>query len=165
MQNRKRVPQRLRRLSDREYDHVFARTPRLCVDLVIREKGRILLGRRTTEPYKGKWELPGGRVHFGESLVHALQRLAREETGLRIRVGHIVGIMEHLREYQNGKPRHSVSVAFLAERAGGRMRDTEHLVQVQFFGTLPRDTYRIHEKFLTEQRLVASQKRSKNAAR
>ena len=43
--------------------------------------------------YKGKWELPGGRIEFNETPENALKRECEEEIGLKnIEVGNIVDI-------------------------------------------------------------------------
>jgi 8-oxo-dGTP diphosphatase len=63
-----------------------------CVGAVIKDAaGRLLLIRRGHEPGKGLWSVPGGRIEPGESDESALVREVREETGLAVTVGRLIG--------------------------------------------------------------------------
>ena len=53
--------------------------------------GRLLLIKRGHEPGKGLWSIPGGRVEAGESDADALVREVREETGLVVTPGRLIG--------------------------------------------------------------------------
>jgi 8-oxo-dGTP diphosphatase len=66
-----------------------------CVGGVVEDaEGRLLLVKRGQEPAKGRWSVPGGRVEAGESDVVATAREVLEETGVRVRVGRLVGTVE-----------------------------------------------------------------------
>jgi 8-oxo-dGTP diphosphatase len=66
-----------------------------CVGAIVRdEAGRLLLIQRGHEPETGRWSLPGGRIEPGESDPQAVVRETREETGLQVTCGALVGSVE-----------------------------------------------------------------------
>ena len=70
--------------------------PEVCVGAVAVDEDRLLLVRRATEPGRGRWSLPGGRVEAGEVLVAAVVRELLEETGLSGVCGPLVGWVERM---------------------------------------------------------------------
>jgi 8-oxo-dGTP diphosphatase len=63
-----------------------------CVGAVIKDdQGRLLLIKRGHEPGAGLWSLPGGRIEPGETDAQALVREMREETGLAVQAGPLLG--------------------------------------------------------------------------
>ncbi|MFP5068572.1 NUDIX hydrolase [Pseudonocardia nantongensis] len=65
-----------------------------CVGgIVYNPDGRLLLVRRANEPGRGSWSIPGGRVEPGEDEQTAVVRELREETGLDVRPGELVGVV------------------------------------------------------------------------
>jgi ADP-ribose pyrophosphatase YjhB (NUDIX family) len=66
-----------------------------CVGAIITGSGgRILLIKRGHAPEAGRWSVPGGRIEPGESDHQALVREVREETGLLVRPGVLVGAVQ-----------------------------------------------------------------------
>ncbi|MEO3782229.1 NUDIX domain-containing protein [Actinocorallia sp. B10E7] len=62
-----------------------------CVGGVVVRRGELLMVLRGRPPGAGLWSVPGGRVEPGESDVEALVREMREETGLAVVVGKLLG--------------------------------------------------------------------------
>jgi 8-oxo-dGTP diphosphatase len=91
------------------------KTPLLAVDAVIFFREGIVLINRDNPPYQGCFALPGGFVEIGETVEDAVQREAREETGLVIELLGLVGIYSDPGRDPRG---HVVSAAFLASGRG-----------------------------------------------
>lgn len=58
--------------------------------------GRLLVVQRGRGVGVDSWSLPGGRAEPGETLADAVRRELREETGLEVDVGDLVGIAERI---------------------------------------------------------------------
>jgi ADP-ribose pyrophosphatase YjhB (NUDIX family) len=54
--------------------------------------GRLLLARRAKEPFKGRWDIPGGFLEEGEHPLDGLRRELREETGLEVEPLEFLGV-------------------------------------------------------------------------
>ena len=60
--------------------------------------GKVLLGKRHEDPAKassllngaGKWTMPGGKLHFGESFEEGAKRETMEETGIRLNDAEVI---------------------------------------------------------------------------
>jgi 8-oxo-dGTP diphosphatase len=65
------------------------------VGAIVRDaEDRLLVIRRDRPPGVDLWSLPGGRVEPGENDLAAVVREIAEETGLKVRVGPLVGAVE-----------------------------------------------------------------------
>ena len=66
--------------------------PMLVAVVVVRHKGKFLLGRRTIDPGKGMWSFFGGYVDRGEKVEDAALREVKEETNLDVQLEGLIGI-------------------------------------------------------------------------
>jgi ADP-ribose pyrophosphatase YjhB (NUDIX family) len=69
-------------------------TPQIAIGAIVIHDDALLMVQRAHDPGKGLWSLPGGRVEQGEYLAEALRREVLEETGLRVDIGELAGILE-----------------------------------------------------------------------
>jgi 8-oxo-dGTP diphosphatase len=89
---------------------------------VVVDGGRVLLVKRAHEPLKGEWSLPGGAVEVGELLHEAVVREVQEETGLLVRVGPVVEVLDRVHRTDDGRVEfHFVIVDYLCWVEGGTM--------------------------------------------
>ncbi len=66
-----------------------------CVGAIVHDdEGRLLLVRRGTEPGKGLWSIPGGRVDPGETSLEAVVRELEEETALHVVPTRLAGVVD-----------------------------------------------------------------------
>jgi ADP-ribose pyrophosphatase YjhB (NUDIX family) len=73
--------------------------PKLAVAVVIGQEGRVLLGLRASHTRNpGTWSFPAGFVERGEKVEDAAVREAREESGLDVRLGPLLGLFSEAGE-------------------------------------------------------------------
>ena len=103
---------------------------RLTIDAVILIGNKVVLMKRATEPFRGKWVLPGGIVGINERLEDAVRREVREETGIDVRVEKLVGVYDALGRDPRGR---SVSIAYLCSAEKLVATSTEEALEIKTF--------------------------------
>lgn len=132
-----------------EFDRIFAKVPRLTVEvLIVAEDAGVLLALRDVEPCLGTWNLPGGTVRFGEPLLDAVRRVAHDELGISVRVGPLVGYIEYPSHYENGLDS-PVGLVFRAEP------DDRSPARGRWFTALPENMHEEQRAFLLRHAGVA----------
>ena len=122
--------------------------PKLTVDGVIIEEGKILLIKRKREPFKNKWSLPGGYVEYNEKVEDAVIRELTEETGLKVEIKKLFGVYSDPGRDPRG---HTITIVFLMNIIGGKLKSGDDASDTRFF-----DIDRIpvlafdHEKIINE---------------
>ena len=91
--------------------------------LVQNEGGEVLLIRHR----KRGWEIPQGRVEEGESLLAALHREVREETGVEIEPGALAAVWSKI------SPPAAIIFTFLARYTGGDLKESDESPELGWF--------------------------------
>ncbi len=98
---------------------IIANTPLVSIDLIVRSpQDGILMGKRTNEPAKGFWFVPGGRIFKLETLEQAFSRISETELGnaYRIQDAKLLGAFTHLYDenfaHEPGISTHYVVLAY-----------------------------------------------------
>jgi ADP-ribose pyrophosphatase YjhB (NUDIX family) len=111
-----------------------AGTPRPTVAVgafVFDAAGRVLLVQRGRPPGAGLWTVPGGKLELGESLAAAVEREVREETGLVVRCGALVDVVERVID-AGGARWHYVILDYLASLEGGTLAAADDVRDARF---------------------------------
>lgn len=98
------------------------------------DEGRIFLTLRgpAAKNERGRWEVPGGSVEFGETLVQALQREMMEEYGVEIAVHRLLGVFDHI---LSDEGQHWVSPTYICTipRGTPTIREPEKCAAIGWF--------------------------------
>ncbi|MEX2017034.1 MAG: NUDIX domain-containing protein, partial [Candidatus Pacearchaeota archaeon] len=57
-----------KKLNDKQWNTIYSKVPRLCIDLIIIKDKKVLLTKRSISPFKGLWHFPGGGVQHRETI-------------------------------------------------------------------------------------------------
>jgi ADP-ribose pyrophosphatase YjhB (NUDIX family) len=112
----------------------FPETPLVGVGAIIIENSRVLLVKRAHPPLQAQWSIPGGVLEVGELVREAAIREAREETGLIVEPGDLLGVYDRvLRNAEQRVQYHYVLIDFLCRRTGGQLQAADDAAEVRWF--------------------------------
>src|SRR5271169_3033367 len=112
----------------------FPEVPLVGVGAIIIEDARVLLVKRAHPPIQGQWSIPGGVLEVGELVREAAIREAREETGLIVEPGDLLGVYDRvLRNAEKRVQYHYVLIDFQCRRVGGELAASSDAAEVRWF--------------------------------
>jgi ADP-ribose pyrophosphatase YjhB (NUDIX family)/GNAT superfamily N-acetyltransferase len=107
---------------------IFYRNPVPAVGVLVALDGKVVLVRRRYEPRAGCWALPAGFMELGESAEDAAIRECHEETGLLVRVDHLLGVYS----YGEGQ-RTGLLIIYAATATGGELAAADDATEAGVF--------------------------------
>lgn len=119
-----------RRLHCRRCGWTFYGNPVPAAVALVMRGGKVLLGRRAAEPYRGTWDLPGGFLEAGETPERALARELREEIGARLRSARFLSFFTETYG-RRGFP--ILAAVYRVRLAPGRLRHGSDVSEVRWF--------------------------------
>jgi ADP-ribose pyrophosphatase YjhB (NUDIX family) len=112
----------------------FPELPLVGVGAIVIDGDRVLLAKRAHPPIQGQWSIPGGVLEVGEFVREAAIREAREETGLIVEPGDLLGVYDRiLRDPDQRVQYHYVLIDFLCRPVGGELRAASDAAEVRWF--------------------------------
>lgn len=145
------MPARKKPYSAEKFKELFSQVPRICIDVVIRSQDGIVLALRSLPSWHGKWHLTGSSLFYQESVMDAIKRIAKEETGADVKYVKTLGYMEFPSTQKERGFGHDISIVVLADHAGGELfTSTDEASDIRVFTELPDGMIEEHHKFLRE---------------
>jgi 8-oxo-dGTP diphosphatase len=128
------------------------RVPRLTVDAWVRDRaGRVLLVRRGRPPFEGRWAFAGGFCDYGETTEACCARETKEETGITVKVGELLGVYSDPGRDPRG---HTVTVLYACRPIRGTAVGGDDAADARWFTPRELRTLRFafdHRKIVFEQ--------------
>ena len=136
------------RLSKEEFDFIYSKVPRLSVEVLLKDpKKGVFLTKRSLEPCKGQWHLPGGTVYFGESLKDAVRRVAERELDIVVINSKQNGYIEYPSHYLNDLDS-PVGLVFEVTGYTGTLKPNKEALDSGWFTRLPSPMHADQDRYL-----------------
>ena len=112
----------------------FPSSPLVGVGAIIIENARVVLVKRAHPPLQAEWSIPGGVLEVGELVGEAAIREAREETGLTVEPGELLGVYNRILRNPSGRVQyHYVLIDFFCRRVAGDLAAASDAAEVRWF--------------------------------
>ena len=111
---------------------MFWQNSKPTVTAIIIRNGKVLLGKRSINPYKGYWDPPGGFLEDGEDPEQGLKREMKEELGVDIKIKKFIGVFID-KFYDQDDWYNALCLHYLCDIEKGNPRPLEEVSELQWF--------------------------------
>lgn len=108
---------------------IYYRNAKPCASVLPIKDGKVLLGIRAQDPYKGSYDIIGGFMEADELPEAAALREAKEETGLDMKIVSLLGIYN---DQYGDDGDHTLNLHYIAEVIGGEMNAMDDLAALEW---------------------------------
>ena len=112
------------RLRCGECEYVFYLDPKLVACAIVEMNEKIILLKRSHNPERGKWVIPGGYVDRGEEVEVAAVRETMEECGIHIQIKNLLDVYSYPGWLE-------VMIVYVAEYASGDLIAGDESMEVK----------------------------------
>jgi ADP-ribose pyrophosphatase YjhB (NUDIX family) len=121
--------------------HIIYRNSAPTASVLIIKSNKVLLAKRGIEPFKGKYDIIGGFLKYGEDPVTGALREVKEETGLKIKILDMLGI--YMDTYgKEGEP--TLNINYIGEIVSGKIKASDDVAELEWFpiNKLPKPAFK-----------------------
>jgi ADP-ribose pyrophosphatase YjhB (NUDIX family) len=132
-----------------EFQAIYSKVPRLCVDLLIICEGKVLMTLRTKNGWKGLWHLPGGTIYLNEKIPDAARRIGKEELGIEVKVEKFLGYQDWINLETGPGFGSGCSLVFLCQINGlDKIVLDDGALEYRLFDTIPENIVEEHREWV-----------------
>lgn len=107
--------------------------PLFSVSILCRHEEKVLLVKRSKDPFKDHWSLPGGMVELGETTAQAAERELLEETGVTARFHEVAEVFDSIQRDEDDRVKsHFVLAVMLATYESGEAKAADDAADLQW---------------------------------
>jgi 8-oxo-dGTP diphosphatase len=128
----------------------YPEQPIVVVGALIVHERKLLLVKRSVDPAKGKWSIPGGAVELGEKMRDAVIREVKEECSLDVEIAldKPLDAIDNVTMSKDGRFKyHCVLLQFLVRLKGGALRPASDVLDAKWIPFNEVKTYDLTKSF------------------
>ena len=119
--------------------------------ILIIKANKVLLAKRNVEPFKGRYDVVGGFLKYGEDPITGVLRETHEETGLKVKILGALGV--YMDTYGRGG-KCTLNFYYIGSIISGRIRAKDDVAELRWFpiNKPPRPAFRSQVKVFKDLR-------------